>query len=122
MATVYETSIPSLDERPDELTLLARDFVLKEFPRHAARAKADPHRYPREFMQLCAEIGLLGLEIPEEYGGNIVPSLQQATVMEELARGDAALGLDILVQNSSLRIRSPASAPKSRKRVTFLAW
>ena len=43
---------------------------------------------------------MLGLEIPEEYGGNIVPPVQQAAVMEELARGDAGLGLDILVQNS----------------------
>jgi len=51
-------------------------------------------------MRKCAEIGLLGLEIPEEYGGNLVPPVQQAAVMEELARGDAGLGLAVLVQNS----------------------
>ncbi len=89
-----------MDERPDEFALLTRDFVNREFPRYLEEAKRDPHHYPHELMVKSAEIGLLGLEIPEEYGGNAVPSLQQAAVMEELARGDGGLGLDILVQNS----------------------
>lgn len=89
-----------LDERPDEFALLARDFVRREFPRYLAEAQRDPHRYPHELMKKCAAIGLLGLEIPEAYGGNAVPSLQQVAVMEELARGDGGLGLNILVQNS----------------------
>jgi len=94
------TSSDAGHEPQDEFALLTRDFVEREFPRHTRQAQQDPHRYPREFVQKCAEIGLLGLEIPEEYGGNPVPPVQQAAVMEELARGDAGLGLDILVQNS----------------------
>lgn len=87
-------------ERPDELTLLTREFVQREFPRHVAAARREPQRYPRAFMAACAEIGLLGLDTPEEYGGNAVPAVQAAAVMEELCRGDGALGLDVLVQNS----------------------
>src|SRR6476661_1072398 len=98
VSSIASSIVPdALDEQPDEFALLTRDFVGKEFPPYQEQAKADPHRYPKEFVAACAEIGLLGLEIPEEYGGNIVPSVQQAAVMEELARGDAGLCLDILV-------------------------
>src|SRR5690242_14959333 len=102
MTTTIATTTPSDagHEPQDEFALLTRDFVEREFPRHKQRSQEDPHRYPREFVRKCAEIGLLGLEFPEEYGGNAVPPIQQAAVMEELARGDAGLGLDILVQNS----------------------
>lgn len=102
MATTIPSTPPSEagHEPADEFALLTRDFVEREFPRHIARARQDPQRYPHDFVRKCAEIGLLGLEIPEEYGGNAVSPVQQAAVMEELARGDAGLGLDILVQNS----------------------
>lgn len=99
--TIAPTTLPgSDDESADEFARLTRDFVNKEFPRFRAAAVADPHKYPHELIEKCAEIGLLGLDIPEEYGGNPVPPTQQAAVMEELARGDAGLGLDVLVQNS----------------------
>ncbi len=102
MTTTHADSILAavMDERPDEFALLAREFVLREFPRYLEEAKRDPHHYPHELMEKCAAIGLLGLETAEEYGGNAVPSIQQVAVMEELARGDGGLGLDILVQNS----------------------
>ena len=102
MATTIATTTHAEadNESADEFARLTRDFVNKEFPRFRAEAVADPHRYPQELIKKCAEIGLLGLEIPEEYDGNIVPPVQQVAVMEELARGDAGLGLDILVQNS----------------------
>jgi alkylation response protein AidB-like acyl-CoA dehydrogenase len=89
-----------LDDRPDELALLTREFVLREFPRFQRQAQADTHAYPREMIAAAAEVGLLGLEILPEYEGNFVPSVQQAAIMEELAAGDAGLGLAILVQNS----------------------
>jgi alkylation response protein AidB-like acyl-CoA dehydrogenase len=99
--TIATTTYPDTDhESTDEFARLTRDFVNKEFPRFRAEAVADPHKYPHELIEKCAEIGLLGLEIPEEYGGNAVLPVQQAAVMEELARGDAGLGLDVLVQNS----------------------
>ncbi len=102
MTTMHTNSILSevMDERPDEFALLARDFVNREFPPYLEAAQRDPHQYPHELMKKCAAVGLLGLEIPERYDGNAVPSVQQAAVMEELARGDAGLGLNILVQNS----------------------
>lgn len=100
-STITTTTSPEADhESADEFARLTRDFVNKEFPRFHAEAIADPHKYPHELIEKCAEIGLLGLEIPEEYGGNAVSPVQQAAVMEELARGDAGFGLDVLVQNS----------------------
>src|SRR5215471_5118691 len=102
MNTELRTTTPAmlLDDRPDELALLTREFVQRDFPRFQREARADPHAYPRAMMAAAAEVGLLGLEILPELEGNAVPSMQQAAIMEELAAGDAGLALDILVQNS----------------------
>ena len=46
----------------------------------------DPSGCPAEFWKQIAELGLLGLLIPEEYGGGDQTSLEAAIVYEELGR------------------------------------
>lgn len=100
VAITTPTAPAGESEPPDELAQLAREFVQRDFPRFVAAARREPQRYPSEFMARCAAIGLLGLDTPEEYGGNAVRAVQAVAVIEELCRGDGALGLDVLVQNS----------------------
>lgn len=46
----------------------------------------DPTGYPAEFWKQIGELGLLGLLIPEEYGGGDQTTLEAAIVYEELGR------------------------------------
>ena len=49
-------------------------------------AEDDPTGYPAEFWKQIGELGLLGLLIPEEYGGGEQTTLEAAIVYEEFGR------------------------------------
>lgn len=73
------------------------------FHQHMASRESDvkiPLIFPRQFMLDAAKQNLLGMVIPEEYGGSNLSPLEQVVVMEELSAVDAGLALKILVQNS----------------------
>jgi alkylation response protein AidB-like acyl-CoA dehydrogenase len=78
---------------------MARDFAEKElFPR-AAKHDRQEHLDPEVFAKL-AELGFLGLTVPEEYGGSGLGNLALATVLIELNRGCASTGVTVSVHNS----------------------
>jgi cyclohexanecarboxyl-CoA dehydrogenase len=71
---------------------MVRDFTQKELaPGLKDRVKA--HTFPRELIKKMADVGLMGLNIPEEYGGQPKEAVTIGIVLEELARyaGDAAI-------------------------------
>ncbi len=58
------------------------------------RAELDEtETFPREIMNLCADAGLFGVSIPEEYGGLGGGSFENCIVVEELSR--ACLGVSV---------------------------
>lgn len=76
----------------EELVLLrdlARDFTDQEL-RPRAEAIEREHRVPRELLDKLAEVGLMGVAIPEEFGGSGLGETGLCVVMEELTRGDFA--------------------------------
>ena len=85
----------------DEVREMTREFVNgPAFQKSIAAAEHDPYAVPTEFLRRCVELGCLGMDVPEKYGGSELSSTQQAAVIEELARGHAGLALSVLVQNS----------------------
>lgn len=76
----------------DELVLLrdlARDFTDQELRPRAETIERE-HRVPRELLDKLAEVGLMGVAIPEEFGGSGLGETGLCVVMEELTRGDFA--------------------------------
>ena len=71
---------------------LIRDFVAKEVvPQHAAWEKAG--RLPREIFEKLGTLGVLGIAIPEEYGGAGIEDYRYNVVLqEEAARALVTLG------------------------------
>jgi len=57
-------------------------------------------QFPSRAIERLADLGLLGMTIPEEYGGTGLDSLTAALVIEEIARGSASLAVTISVSNS----------------------
>jgi alkylation response protein AidB-like acyl-CoA dehydrogenase len=56
--------------------------------------------FPDEIWRELAELGLLGIVIPEEYGGAGLGYIEYVTVIEELARVDPAVALSVAAHNS----------------------
>lgn len=75
------------------------------------------HRLDREAISGMAELGILGVTIPEEYGGAGLDFVSEALVCEEIERGEAALRTLISVHvglNSLALLRYADEAQKQR--------
>jgi acyl-CoA dehydrogenase len=79
----------------DELRMvrdLARDFTDQEIrPLSAEIERA--HHVPRALLEKLADVGLMGVAIPEEYGGSGLGETGLCVVMEELTRGDFSVAV-----------------------------
>lgn len=86
----------TLTEEQRMIRDMARDFADKELaPRAAERDEAS--EFPWEALRKMGELGLLGLVVPEEYGGLLVDAVSYALAVEELARGCASTSLIMTV-------------------------
>ena len=83
-----------------EIQALTRDFARAEIDPHAARWDRE-HHFPRELFGKLAELGLMGVCVPEEYGGAGADFLSYVLVLEELSRADAGVGVTVAVHTSA---------------------
>ncbi len=83
-----------------EIQAVARDFARAEIEPHAGdwdRA----HGFPRELLHALGELGLLGVCVPEDYGGAGADFVSYILVLEELSRADAGVGVTVAVHTSA---------------------
>ena len=85
-----------LTDEQQEIRALARRFA-DEVVAPAAPEWDREHRFPAEVVERLAELGLMGVCIPEEHGGAGADFLSYILVLEELSRGDAGLGTTLAV-------------------------
>lgn len=77
----------------------ARDFALREVAPKAAEIDKSG-RWPAEIVAKMAELGFLGVAIPQEYGGAGLDALTYSLVMEEISAACASCGVIMSVNNS----------------------
>ncbi|HKS79605.1 MAG TPA: acyl-CoA dehydrogenase family protein [Gaiellaceae bacterium] len=92
-----------LSPEQKEIQALTRDFVQAEIAPHAAEWDRE-HHFPRELFAQLAELGLMGVCIPEAYGGAGADFLSYVLVLEELSRGDAGVGVTVAVHTSAVTL------------------
>jgi cyclohexanecarboxyl-CoA dehydrogenase len=72
-------------EEQEMIRSMVRDFGQKELaPGYAERVKAGA--VPKELVKKVADLGLMGLNIPEKYGGQIKDAVTVGIIIEELSR------------------------------------
>ena len=75
-----------LNDEEKEILALIRDFAVNEIKPHAAEIDASG-QYPAELVARMSELGIMGLPIPEEYGGAGQSYIIFALAVEELMCG-----------------------------------
>jgi alkylation response protein AidB-like acyl-CoA dehydrogenase len=89
----------SLSEEQEMIQAAAREFAQNEIAPIAAEFD-ESGEFPTESIQKAAELGFMGVEIPEEYGGSGLDPISYALIMEEISAADAAHGTIVSVNNS----------------------
>jgi alkylation response protein AidB-like acyl-CoA dehydrogenase len=79
----------------DQAFAFARERVLP----HVREMDETQHMRP-EILKECFDLGLMGIEIPEQYGGTGSTFFNSIMVIEALARVDASLAVCVDVQNT----------------------
>ena len=85
----------------DEQELLrrsVREFAETEIRPHVREWDESQH-FPSEIMPSLAELGLLGIQFPEQYGGAGMSAIDYCICIEELARVDPSVCLSIAAHN-----------------------
>jgi butyryl-CoA dehydrogenase len=92
---------PSFDLSEDQLAVrgMVRDFAESEIRPIAAQID-ETHEFPAETTKKMAELGLLGMFVPEEYGGAGMDYVSYVVAIEELSRVCATHGVIASVNNS----------------------
>ena len=78
---------------------MARSFASEQLAPHAAAWDRDAI-YPEDAVRGMGELGLLGMIVPEEWGGAGADTLTHAVALEEIAAGDGACSTIMAVHNS----------------------
>ena len=88
-----------MNENQQMITQMVRDFAEKEIKPHFKKWD-DEEIFPVETMKKMGELGLLGIYIPEEYGGSGFSYFEYATALMELGRVCGGIGLSVAAHNS----------------------
>jgi alkylation response protein AidB-like acyl-CoA dehydrogenase len=83
-----------------EIQALAREVAESEIGPNAGTWDRE-HRFPAELIPRLGELGLLGVCVPEAYGGAGADFLSYILVLEELSRADAGVGVTVAVHTSA---------------------
>jgi alkylation response protein AidB-like acyl-CoA dehydrogenase len=92
-----------------DFDLTADQRAIQDLTREIAQAEIVPnatswdreHRFPDELYPKLAELGLMGVCVPEEYGGAGADFVSYVLAIEELSRADAGVGVTVAVHTSA---------------------
>jgi len=89
----------TLSETQRAIQEVVRDFARREIiPKAAGYDQRE--EFPWEIIQRAASLGLLGILVPEGYGGAGMDYVSYVAILEELGRADASVALTVEAHNS----------------------
>jgi alkylation response protein AidB-like acyl-CoA dehydrogenase len=89
----------SLSEEHKMIRDAARDFAQKEIVPVAAEFD-ESGEFPHATIKKMGEMGFMGIEVPEQYGGAGMDTLAYVLALEEICKADASHGVIMSVNNS----------------------
>src|SRR5438132_5536602 len=104
-----------LDEEQSDIRNMVRRFTEQEITPYAG-AWDETQRFPREIYHKMAELGLMCMTTPEEYGGSALRRLSNTLVYEELAKGEMATAVGLSVHNMVTASIARFGNPEQRHR------
>jgi alkylation response protein AidB-like acyl-CoA dehydrogenase len=109
-------------DEQNQLRRSVREFAEGEIAPHVMEWD-EASKFPSEIMPKLAEMGLLGVIFPEQYGGAGLGYIEYVIAIEELSRIDGSVGIIVAAHNSlcSNHIYKFGSEEQKKKHLTPLA-
>ena len=89
----------SKDELAEQVARTARDFAEQHIRPHVMEWDEAQH-FPAELFKELGQLGLMGVVVPEEYGGSGLSYVEYVLVIQEISRVCGAIGLSVAAHNS----------------------
>ena len=90
----FETS-----EITQQVAQTARDFALQNIKPHIMEWD-ESQEFPIHIFKQLGELGMMGVLVPEQYGGTGLSYFEYKTIIEEIAKVDGSIGLSVAAHNS----------------------
>ncbi len=90
----FETSEITL-----QVAQTTRDFAQQYIKPHVMEWDESQH-FPTEIFKQMGTLGLMGVLVPEQYGGASLSYFEYKTIIEEIAKVDGSIGLSVAAHNS----------------------
>jgi alkylation response protein AidB-like acyl-CoA dehydrogenase len=89
----------SRDEITQQVAQTARDFAIQYIKPHVMEWD-ETQEFPRQLFKELGNLGMMGVLVPEEYGGSGLSYIEYVTVIQEIARVCGSIGLSLAAHNS----------------------
>ncbi|MCR6720462.1 MAG: acyl-CoA dehydrogenase [Chitinophagaceae bacterium] len=86
-------------ETTKQVAQMARDFAQKHIQPHVMEWD-ESQQFPLDLFRQMGQLGMLGVLVPEEYGGAGLSYTEYKTVIEEVAKVCGSIGLSVAAHNS----------------------
>lgn len=87
------------NETTIQVAQMVRDFARREILPHVMEWD-ETQEFPRELFRQMGQLGILGVLVPEQYGGAGLSYNEYKVVIEEVARVCGSIGLSVAAHNS----------------------
>jgi alkylation response protein AidB-like acyl-CoA dehydrogenase len=109
-----------IDEISREAAATARDFARQYIKPHVMEWDEAQH-FPAEIMHAMGKLGLMGVMVPESYGGAGMGYIEYILIIEEIARVCGSIGLSLAAHNSLCTGHILAFGNEEQKKA-YLPW
>ena len=100
METIFsENSLNQIEENQIMISQMIQDFGDKEIKPYM-RKWDDTQEFPVSLFKKLGELGLMGVLVPQEYGGSGFGYQEYVTVVSEIGKIDGSIGLSVAAHNS----------------------
>ncbi len=96
---ISENSPNQVKENQEMISQMISDFGEKEI-RPYMREWDDTQEFPVQLFKKLGELGLMGVLVPQEYGGSGFGYEEYVTVISEISKIDGSIGLSVAAHNS----------------------
>ena len=86
-------------ENQKMIAQMAKDFAEKEI-RPNLMNWDESQEFPRDLFRKAGELGMMGVLVPEQYGGSGFGYFEYISVIEEIAKVCGSVGLSVAAHNS----------------------